>query len=111
MDKTLFSVKKLKKRWGKSRSTIYNMVKDGILKPLPNFKTYTFTYENVLEAENVDDRSVYRLTQYIVSLLGENARLKKENEVLKEANLLKNKLDTLDTLDKKIDENIEKDSC
>lgn len=87
------------------------MVKDGILKPLPNFKTYTFTYENVLEAESVEKRSVYRLTQYIVSLLGENARLKKENEVLKEANLLKNKLDTLDTLDKKIEENIEKDSC
>ena len=111
MEQTLFSVRDLQKRWGKSRSIIYNMVKDGILKPLPNFKTYTFTYENVLEAENVEDRSVYRLTQYIVSLLGENARLKKENEVLKEANLFKNKLDTLDTLDKKIDENIEKDSC
>ena len=87
------------------------MVKDGILKPLPNFKTYTFTYENVLEAENIENKGVYRLTQYIVSLLGENARLKKENEVLKEANLFKNKLDTLDTLDKKIGEHIEEDSC
>lgn len=87
------------------------MVKDEILKPLPNFKTYTFTYENVLEAENIENKGVYRLTQYIVSLLGENARLKKENEVLKEANLFKNKLDTLDTLDKKIGENIEEDSC
>lgn len=87
------------------------MVKDGILKPLPNFKTYTFTYENVLEAENIENKGVYRLTQYIVSLLGENARLKKENEVLKEANLFKNKLDTLDILDKKIGENIEEDSC
>lgn len=111
MDKTLFSVRDLQKRWGKSRSTIYNMVKDGILKPLPNFKTYTFTYENVLEAENIENKGVYRLTQYIVSLLGENARLKKENEVLKEANLFKNKLDTLDILDKKIGENIEEDSC